>query len=238
MTPALDPHMLWKGRTAAPLLLIIPGGSGTGIPEKRGFEAIASEFWCHGFSCYISVAPGQDGIGGSLKMTEWLRVSREHLLTLREFFRPSAVVLLGSSGGGSIATHLAAADLTRSDCLILWETPSCWSEECRGDLMKNAASKGVVLADDFFEHILESADKAQEVKCQVQFAFGDAKSLPFVQDDVEDARKAFHRSFAETEFIQIPGADHGLTRGSNPILLRILTQQMLSFVRRHIVLIT
>jgi len=147
MTPALDPNMLWKGCTAAPLLLIIPGGSATGIPEKRGFEAIASEFWCHGFSCFISVAPGQDGIGGSLKMTEWL-------------------------------------------------------------------------------------------KCQVQFAFGDAKCLPFVQDDVEDARKAFHRTFAETEFIQIPGADHGLTRGSNPILLRTLTQQMLSFVRRHIVLIT
>ena len=237
MTPPLNPFLLWKGREASPLLLIIPGGSGTGIPEKRGFEAIASEFWTNGFSCYISVAEGQDKRGGSLRMTEWLESAKRHLASLRDTLNPTAVVLLGSSGGGTIATYLAATELSTSDCLILWETPPRWSKECREDLAKNAASKGVVLADDFFEHVLETSDKAEAVKCAVQFCYGDAKALPFIQSDIEQTRKAFQRSCSETAFTHIRGADHGLTRGSNPVLLRELLNQIRTFVQRHIPII-
>lgn len=221
---------LWSNGKGAPLVFLLPGGTGTKRPAMRGFDAMAATFWMHGFSALIFIAPGQDGYHGTFSMQKCLDTAKSCLQALINDFNPSLVILFGSCSGGTLAAHLLNY-VNVPVLLILWETPLCFAPEDTTEFVKRATAQGMVLADDFYTHPLHLKDVADSIVCPVLVGYGDATLPPIFngKEDLDEIR--VQMPHAGVEGCLIHGADHNLTRGSNTSLLDKFLNIVLMFVK-------
>ena len=209
-------HLLWNNDPGAPLIILIPGGTGTCKKNMPGFPASASYFWLRGFSCYISETAGQDGKPGLFSLKRCLEECKQIFDYLKKELLPSKTVLFGSCSGGTIATHLAA-DYKVSN-LFLWETLPVFYDLSRNTFVKRANGR-VALSNNFLDEYIETVDRSGEVKCPVFCMYGINFPNPiFNHDDAKKLRKAFTKTvlFNDQSF---EGASHNCTRGDNSALL-------------------
>ena len=217
----IDQTLLWKSAQHAPLMFIIPGGTGSqrsqGMP---GFNIIPEYFQRRGFSCYLGETAGQDGRGGVFSLQRCLTENREAVRELIDKFDSTEVVFFGSCSGGAVATHLAA-EVDQTHTLILWETLPRYTAGSREGFIERALSKGIRLADGFLDELVDPVDVAPKVRCPVLLFHGGDEHSHIQEEDVQELAGHFTRA-EEVRLVKIPGADHNLTRGSDIGLLHEL----------------
>lgn len=228
----IDQTLLWKGAQHAPLIFIIPGGTGSqrsqGMP---GFNIIPEYFQRLGFSCYLGETAGQDERKGVFSLQRCLNENREAVKELIDELDPTGIVLFASCSGGTIATYLAAeVDTTHS--LILWESLPRYSAESREGFVARAPAKGIRLAKGFLDEYLETVDAAPRVRCSVLLLHGDSEGSQVQEEDVRELARHFTQA-EELRLVKIPGADHNLTRGSNLEILDQVLDHICEFLEHH-----
>ena len=207
---------LWENK-GTPLVFLIPGGAGTRRRTMPGYPAMAGFFWLHGWSVYIAATAGQDGQPGVFSMKDCLDECVAKFDTLVPRLSPNSIVLFGACSGGTIATHLAAAQPV--DTLVIWETLPRYD---RSFIQAWKAKTGaeVAFSDGFLEECLDTVDSAGDVKAHVVNLYGrlPSKTHYLSDDDVQSFKNGFGSaaSFTSRGF---EGADHNLPRGTNPRLL-------------------
>lgn len=227
----INPELLWDGGKNAPLVFLIPGGTGTRRPTFRGYESTASYFWLHGFSCYIDETAGQDGREGVFSMERCLDESREKLSQLQTLLSPSRTILFASCSGGTIAAYLAA-EFQNVHSLILWETMPRYLPLVREWFMGRAKDSGVSLSENFLGEYIETADVTSKVRCPVLVMYGDG-SDPVVVTEEEVKIVAESLTHAKSvELFKISGADHNVPRGSSAKLLNDLLEKAMLFIQQ------
>jgi len=226
----VDPDLLWKSNKPAPLVYLVPGGSGTRrLTGMRGFQSTAGFFYLHGYSCYIGETAGQDGRRGVFPLERCLEDSLAIVGQLRRELDPDGVIIFASCSGGTIGTHLAT-QLSDVRSLILWETPPHYPMSMRKKFAARAPSSDVRLSADFVEEYLKTTEAAPDVECPVLIGYGDATDPPVcTEEDIHQLAESFTQA-DEVERLKIPGADHNLTRGSDVARLRKLLRRVKEFI--------
>lgn len=164
-------NRLWDAGTGAPLMFIIPGGSGTEHPRKRGFDVLASHYFLRGWTAFVSEVGGQNGRPGKLSLRRQLEESREYLNILSSKRTPGQVVLLGTSGGAVVATALAdRSPIARA--LVMWEPHPYYSHEDQKKFIAWARQENVPIADTFKEEVFHLADVAPSVTSPTMLCYG------------------------------------------------------------------
>ncbi|MEW8051855.1 MAG: hypothetical protein AB2809_15925 [Candidatus Thiodiazotropha sp.] len=155
-------NRLWNAGVNAPLMFIVPGGSGTGHPQKRGFDALASYYFLKGWTAFISEVGGQNGRPGKLSLRRQLEESRNHLDILYSQLSPSKTVFLGASGGAVVAAVLAGKAST-ARALVMWEPHPYYSNEDQKKFIAWARNEGVPISDTFEEEVIHLMEVASSV---------------------------------------------------------------------------
>jgi hypothetical protein len=215
-------HLLWDNGLGAPLVVLIPGGTGAFKDSiSLGYPASAGFFWLYGYSCYIASTAGQDGNPGVFSLSRCLDECRHTLSELANRLRPSQTILFGSCSGGTVATHLAAENV--ADVLFLWEALPRYDEQARCEFGLRARGR-VALSERFAEENLDTVNAASSVHCPVFCLYGiEPQSALFLEKDADDLEYAFSSALSFTRF-KLNGAEHTVTRGSDATQLRVLLE--------------
>ena len=230
----MDETLLWKNREGAPLVYILPGGTGSHRPASRGSDTIAAYFWSRGFSSYIGDTGGQDGRPGMFSLANCLSETRNTHQYLMQALTPSSVVYFASCSGGTVAAWMAAEDPLASAAL-LWEAPGYLRPESTAAFVERAASRGMQLSPQFGEEIFHLESAIPRLRLPIMFGYGHCRrGEAFTQNDLQRIRTAFSGYPQPFEEIHIPDADHSLTRGTNPELLHEVTARFYDFAVAHL----
>src|SRR4051794_29854300 len=98
-------NLRWDGEMETPLVILIPGGTGTKRASMRGYEATAGYLWLRGYSCYLAETEGQDGAAGAFSLTRCLCECRQVIDEFTEQAPSRQIILCASCSGGAVATH-------------------------------------------------------------------------------------------------------------------------------------
>ena len=208
--------LIWRNEQKSPLVFLIPGGAGTRRAKMAGYPASAGFFWLYGCSVYIAETSGQDGRDGVFSMKRSLIECEAALKEIARQLLPERVIIFGSCSGGAVATHLAASFPT--DMLILWETLPKHDQTTLREWKAKSESQ-VRFAENFFDECLDTADAARKVTCPTHVLYGEHPSPNFFTKDHVDELGALFSNATGFEARCFPGADHSLTRGTNPRIL-------------------
>jgi len=234
MNESYNKKDLWEN-ASAPLVFLLPGGTGTKRPEMKGFDAMAAMFWLKGYSAYVFATSGQDGLPGEYCMQNFLREAQATLQALVAKLNPSCIVLFGSCAGGAIAGHLAART-DRSAILALWESPLHYTDSDVAVFVERTG-QSMPLAGNFTKTLVHLDSVIGQIKCPVLIVYGPPvppKSAVFRHEDIlktESSLKLLQPH--QVEKIFLPGTDHNLTRGTDVKSLKFLVGAVCGFVRRH-----
>lgn len=222
---------------AAPMVLILPGATGTQRPKMRGFDAIAAMFWLQGYGAYVFSAPGQDNNGGEYCTHTYLSAARSCLEALCLAYKPSAIVLFGSCAGGIIAAYLASEQREIPTILVLWESMFHYSNDDIDALINKATqTKELVISRTIYE-VIQFDSFAGNITCPTLIAFGPQQPIRagiFMQADVRQIEQKLATPSHCIETLFIPFSTHNLTRNGPPVLLAEMMVCVLSFVKRQL----
>lgn len=76
-------ELLWIRESGAPLMVLIPGGTGSGRASTPGYAASARFFWLRGYSCYIAGTAEHDGNPGLFSIVDG-EISASPVVTTRD----------------------------------------------------------------------------------------------------------------------------------------------------------
>lgn len=222
---AFCPERLWHSGKSNHLLVIVPGTTGLGFPVKRGFSYIAGAMWAEGISVYLANTEGQDGRPGEIDMSRWATNIDAEIKSLSMKQGYTKVHFFGTCLGGPVAARCAEQSGSQ---LLLWETSPAYTPAHREDFLRHCATASVHLADHFWDTLIELRESAAR-DSRATFLYGSVLQMPFTVQDLSELRE----HFPEWRFIEIPRADHGLPRGSNPALLPSLCGQITASIFTH-----
>jgi len=225
----MDKTLFWKNRPGSPLLVIFPGGTGSHRPQSRGSDVIAAHFWQLGYSCYISETAGQDHRPGGFSLKNCLDESRDSLKSAVAELNPESIRFFASCSGGAVAVSLAA-ETPATKAVVLWESPARFSPASTEMFLQRAKAQGMCFAEDFHEVIFHLENKLDELRIPVALGYGHCEGGAFTKDDLSQMRAAFKRAGRSLCEVEIPGADHSLTRGSNSSLLSLFLSRTTEFL--------
>jgi pimeloyl-ACP methyl ester carboxylesterase len=213
-------QLLWSNGKGAPLVFLIPGGTGSSRDVMPGFPATAGFFWLRRGTSYIAETAGQDGNHGAFSIKRCFEECRSVLRELQEELAPDRIFVFGSCSGGTVATHLAAEMNVAK--LILWESFPRYNESSQRDFISRAKGR-ISLSERFLEESLNAIDRAHEVTCPVLCLYGINGPSPIFNEQHVAELEATFTSAATFQRHQFEGASHNLTRGDDPeLLLKLL----------------
>ena len=235
MSVSYKQNDLWENG-AAPLVFLLPGATGTKRPEMKGFDAMAAMFWLYGYSAYVCATSGQDKIDGEWSLKGCLNEARTSLDALIAHLCPSFVVLFGSCAGGTIAGYLAAERPPENTRLILWESLFRYNAEDIQALEDRVKQRHEIVLSPTFRDAIHLESVVEKIKCPVLIAYGaqvEKEPGRFGHPDAEMTTKGLNTPFHQIEKYHVSGAEHSLTQGKNPVLLKNLITGACDFLARH-----
>lgn len=206
-----------------PALIICHGIPGSGTPrpgDDPGYEGLAGHFTAEGMAAVIFNFRGCGDSGGNFDMMGWsrdLEVVLEKILNT-PFVDPTRVMLLGFSGGGAAAIHVAA-DNADIYSLAVVGTPAHFNlfEDDPESIVADFKKRGIIRDANFPPDLSRWIEGFQEIEPLRWISNFQGKHLLIVHGDadelipVEHARELFEKAPAGiTKLTIIPGGAHRL----------------------------
>jgi len=215
--PAEKPARLY------PTVLICHGIPGSGTPrpaDDPGYEGLAKQFNAEGIAAVIFNFRGCGDSGGNFDMMGWSRDLDAVLgrILNTPYVDPDRLVLLGFSGGGAAAIHVAA-DNPDIYGLAVVGTPAHFGifEADRERVVADFRKRGIIRDPDFPPDMDRWLEGFEEIEPRKWIAYYKGKHLLIVHGDadelipVEQARELYERAPAGiTQLSVIPGGVHRL----------------------------
>lgn len=219
--------LLWRQAYQAPLIVLIPGGTGTQRSRMPGYPAMAAWFWLHGYHAYIAETAGQDGHPGAFSLQRCHDECKAAIEALFAELEINGIILFGHCSGGTIAVHLAATFPLQG--LILYETLPHYAPESRLDFVSRTKAI-VAISEKFMDEYLETAEATQYISCPMLLLHGDIS--------YDSAFNLTHKDRLLEKLVSTPsihvrhinGGDHSFPRGTQPMLLKEMLLHVASFV--------
>lgn len=206
-----------------PTLLICHGIPGSGAPrplDDPGYEGLAKQFTDEGIAAAIFNFRGCGDSGGNFDMMGWSRDLDSVLgrILNTPYVDPTRVMLLGFSGGGAAAIHVAA-DNPDVYGLAVVGTPAHFGifERDPAAIVADFKKRGIIRDADFPPDVQRWLEGFEEIEPRKWVAYYKGKHLLIVHGDadelvpVEQARELYDRAPAGiTKLAIIPGGVHRL----------------------------
>jgi uncharacterized protein len=206
-----------------PALLIchgIPGSGAPRPPDDPGYEGLAETFTAEGIAVAIFNFRGCGDSGGNFDMMGW---SRDLAAVLDKvlntpFIDPTRVMLLGFSGGGAAAIHVAA-DNPDVYSLAVVGTPAHFEifERDPESIIADFRKRGIIRDPDFPPDVHRWLENFREIEPRRWISYFKGKHLFIVHGDddelipVEHARELYERAPSGiTKLTIIAGGAHRL----------------------------
>ncbi len=206
-----------------PAIIICHGIPGSGTPrpaDDPGYEGLAQDFTSIGFAAVIFNFRGCGESGGDFDMMGWSRDLKAILdkIVNTPFIDPTRIILIGFSGGGAAAIHVAA-DNPNVYGLAVVGTPSDFEifKKDSSSIIRDFKVRGIIRDPNFPADPEKWIKNFSEIEPKKWIAFFKGKSLLIMHGDndelipLEQAKELYSHAPAGIARLEIiPGGSHRL----------------------------